>query len=107
MSAPSEVEAGRLDRDAVNAVLAAAGHRVRATRPHWPAGLSHREVDVLRLLARGLSSREIADRLSISDKTVGRHIEHIYGKADVSTRAAATLFALQHGLVPQPLASLS
>lgn len=102
-----EVTAGRLDRDAVNAVLAAAGHHVRSTRAHWPAGLSSREVEVLRLLALGLSSHEIADRLSISDKTVGHHIEHIYGKVDVSTRAGATFFALQHGLVLEPLARLS
>jgi DNA-binding NarL/FixJ family response regulator len=102
-----EAAAGRLDRDAVNAVLSAAGHRVRSTRPHWPAGLSNREVEVLRLLARGHSSHEIADQLSISDKTVGHHIEHIYGKVDVSTRAGATLFALQHGLLPEPLANLS
>jgi HD-GYP domain-containing protein (c-di-GMP phosphodiesterase class II) len=102
-----EATAGRLDRDAVNAVLSAAGHRVRSTRPHWPAGLSNREVEVLRLLARGHSSHEIADQLSISDKTVGHHIEHIYGKVDVSTRAGATLFALQHGLLPEPLAFLS
>lgn len=100
-----EVAAGRLDRDAVNAVLTAAGHRVRSTRPHWPAGLSPREVEVLRLLARGLSSREIADQLSISDKTVGHHIEHIYGKANVSTRAGATLFALQNGLTQESLSA--
>ncbi|HET8524319.1 MAG TPA: HD domain-containing phosphohydrolase, partial [Thermomicrobiales bacterium] len=98
-----EAAAGRLDRDAVNAVLSAAGHRVRSKRPRWPAGLSNREVEVLRLLARGHSSREIADQLSISDKTVGHHIEHIYGKVDVSTRAGATLFALTHGLVLEPL----
>lgn len=102
-----EVEAGRLDRDAVDAVLAASGHHVRSTRPHWPAGLSRREVEVLRLLSRGLSSREMADQLNISEKTVGHHIEHIYGKTDVSTRAGATLFALQHGLLPEPLAALA
>jgi HD-GYP domain-containing protein (c-di-GMP phosphodiesterase class II)/predicted DNA-binding protein (UPF0251 family) len=94
-----EVRAGRLDGEAVNAVLAAAGHRVRAARRAWVAGLSDREVEVLRLLARGLSNKQIAERLSISKETVNHHIRHIYDKIDVSTRAAATLFAMQHNLV--------
>jgi HD-GYP domain-containing protein (c-di-GMP phosphodiesterase class II)/DNA-binding CsgD family transcriptional regulator len=94
-----EVQAGRLDRDAVNAVLSAAGHRVRTIRREWPGGLSEREVEVLRLLARGLSNRQIAPILSISEKTVSHHIQHIYDKIDVSTRAAATLFAMRHDLL--------
>jgi DNA-binding CsgD family transcriptional regulator len=95
----SEVRAGRLDGEAVSAVLAAAGHRVRGTRRAWVAGLSDREVEVLRLLARGLSNKQIAQRLSISKETVNHHIRHIYDKIDVSTRAAATLFAMQYNLV--------
>ena len=89
---------GRLESDAVEAVLAAAGHRVPRRRT-GPAGLTAREIDVLRLLARGLTNKEIADRLVISRKTVANHVEHIYTKIDVSTRTAAGLFATQHGLL--------
>lgn len=64
-----EVRAGRLDGEAVNAVLAAAGHRVFAARRSWPAGLSEREVEVLRLIARGYSMRQIAEALTIARKT--------------------------------------
>ncbi len=93
-------KAGRLDADAVEAVLGAAGHRV-SRRREGPAGLTAREVEVLRLLARGLSNKEIAERLVISPKTAGNHIEHIYAKIDASNRAAASLFAMQHGLLPE------
>jgi HD-GYP domain-containing protein (c-di-GMP phosphodiesterase class II) len=96
----AEVEAGRLDADACEAVLGAAGHRV-SRRRGGPAGLTPREVDVLRLAARGLANKEIAERLVISPKTVANHIEHIYAKIDASTRAAASLFAMQHGLLPE------
>jgi HD-GYP domain-containing protein (c-di-GMP phosphodiesterase class II) len=94
----SEVRSGRLDGEAANAVLAAAGHRIRTTRRAMVAGLSKREVEVLRLLARGNSKRQIAELLFISEKTVSHHTEHIYSKIGVSTRAGATLFALQHDL---------
>ena len=95
----ADVKAGRLDADAVEAVLGAAGHRV-SRRRDGPAGLTAREVEVLRLLARGLSNKEIAKQLVISPKTTGNHIEHIYSKIDASTRARASLFAMQHGLLP-------
>ena len=95
----AEVKAGRLDAEAVDAVLAAAGHRVPRRR-EGPAGLTPREVEVLRLLAQGLSNKEIALRLVISPKTAGNHVEHIYSKIDASTRAGAGLFAMQHGLLP-------
>jgi HD-GYP domain-containing protein (c-di-GMP phosphodiesterase class II) len=95
----AEVKAGRFDGEAVEAVLAAAGHRVPRRR-EGPAGLTEREVEVLKLLAHGLSNKEIAARLVISPKTVGSHIEHIYSKIDASTRATASLFAVQHGLLP-------
>ena len=68
-------------------------------RPHNPGGLTRREVDVLRLAAKGLTTREIADRLYISPKTADRHIQHIYTKIGVSTRAAAALWAMQHAVV--------
>jgi HD-GYP domain-containing protein (c-di-GMP phosphodiesterase class II) len=95
----SEVRAGRLDGDAVEAVLGAAGHQVPRRR-EGPAGLTAREVDVLRLVSRGLSSKEIAARLVISPKTARNHIEHIYTKVGVSNRAGASLFAIQQGLLP-------
>ncbi len=95
----AEVKAGRLDGDAVNAVLVAAGHRVGRRRER-PAGLTTREVDVLRLLARGLSSKEIAAQLVISPKTARNHIEHIYAKTGASGRVTASLYAMQHGLLP-------
>jgi DNA-binding CsgD family transcriptional regulator len=94
----AEVKAGRLDGDAVNAVLAAAGHRVHRTRV-WPAGLTRREVEVLALIARGSTNRDVAHRLQIAEKTVGNHVEHIYVKLGSSTRAEASLFAVQHGLL--------
>jgi HD-GYP domain-containing protein (c-di-GMP phosphodiesterase class II) len=95
-----EVRAGRLDADAAEAVLGAAGHRVPRRR-EGPHGLTRRELEVLRLLARGLPNREIAARLVISPKTVGNHVEHIYAKIGASTRAAAGLFAVQHGLLAE------
>lgn len=93
-----EVRDGRLDGDAAEAVLLAAGHRARVRRER-PAGLTAREVDVLRLLARGLSSREIATELVISPKTARNHIEHIYAKIGATSRVAASLFATKHGLL--------
>jgi DNA-binding NarL/FixJ family response regulator len=93
------VRAGRLDGAAVDAVLRAAGHRVRRKQREWPAGLSAREVEVLRLLARGAPNRVVAQRLGISAATVSHHVQHVYTKIGVSTRAGATLFAMQQGLV--------
>jgi HD-GYP domain-containing protein (c-di-GMP phosphodiesterase class II) len=99
----AEVRAGRIDGDAADAVLAVAGHRV-GPRGQGLAGLTTREVEVLRLLARGLSNREIAARLVISRKTASSHVEHIYAKVGVSSRAAASLFAVRHGLLPEQVA---
>lgn len=94
----AEVTGGRLDGDAVRAVLDAAGHRVRRHADR-PAGLTAREVEVLVLLARGRTKQQIAAELSISAKTVNAHAEHIYGKLGVSSRGAAALFAMRHGLM--------
>jgi DNA-binding CsgD family transcriptional regulator len=88
---------GLFDGDAVEAVLGAAGHRVRLRR-EWPAGLTRREVEVLGLLVRGLSNKEIAEELVISPRTAGSHVEHIYLKTGASNRAQASLFAMRHGL---------
>jgi HD-GYP domain-containing protein (c-di-GMP phosphodiesterase class II) len=94
----AEAAAGRLEGEAVEAVLGAAGHRTPRRR-EGPAGLTPREVEVLGLLARGLSNKQIAERLVISPKTAGNHVEHIYAKIGASSRAAASLFAVQHGLL--------
>jgi DNA-binding NarL/FixJ family response regulator len=74
------------------------GRQPTGRRPR-PAGLSERECEVLGLLARGLATKQVARRLGISPKTCDHHIQRLYGKAGVSTRAGATLFALEHGLV--------
>jgi HD-GYP domain-containing protein (c-di-GMP phosphodiesterase class II) len=94
-----EVDAGRFGRAEVDAVLATAGQAARPPHIPRPAGLTEREVDVLRLIARGQANKQVAATLGLSPKTVGHHIEHIYAKAGVSTRAGATLFAMEHGLL--------
>jgi len=93
-----EVGAGRLDRRAATAVLEAAGHPP-ATRAEYPAGLSEREVEVLALMCRGNTNKSIGLQLFVSDRTVGHHIAHIYNKIGFSTRAGATLFAMEHDLL--------
>ncbi|HZK52254.1 MAG TPA: response regulator transcription factor, partial [Actinomycetota bacterium] len=90
---------GKLDVTCARAVLEAAGESRKPGRSEWPEGLTDREVDVMRLLATGLSNKQIARRLTVSPKTVGHHVEHIYAKIGVSTRAGATLFAMELGLV--------
>ena len=93
--------AGQLDRQAVDAVLTAAGEVAKGPRAArtWPAGLTDREVDVLRLVARGRSNREIAHELHVSEATVHTHVINIYGKIAVKTRAGATLFAIENDLI--------
>lgn len=88
--------AGRLDAESVRAVLEAAGHR--RPRSAWPAGLTDREVEVLRLVARGSTNRQVATALTISDETARNHVKHIYEKIGISTRAGAALFAMEQGL---------
>jgi HD-GYP domain-containing protein (c-di-GMP phosphodiesterase class II) len=92
-----EAGEGRLDPDAVSAVLEAAGQRV--PRIERPAGLTEREAEVIGLLARGLQTKQIARALGISVKTADHHVQNAYAKIGVSTRAAAALFAMRHGLV--------
>jgi len=93
----SEASAGRLDPDAVAAVIDAAGQPV--PRIERPAELTEREAEVVGMLARGLQTKQVARELGISVKTADRHIQNAYAKMGVSTRAAATLFAMEHGLV--------
>jgi putative nucleotidyltransferase with HDIG domain len=94
-----EVSAGRLDPQAVEAVLAGAGVRPRRTVPSRPGNLTDREIEVLRLMAQGRSNREMATSLGITPKTVGHHVQHIYDKIGVSTRAAAAVFAVENRLL--------
>ena len=93
-----EVRVGRLDPVAVDAVLAAAGQG-HGKRRSGPAGLTPREIEVLGLIARGASTRQVAERLFITPKTAETHIERIYAKTGASTRSTVTLFAMQHGLL--------
>ncbi len=93
-----EVREGRLDADAVAAILEAAGHRVPPVRRELIAGLTAREMEVLRLITRGQTMKEIGRSLGISPKTADNHIQNLYAKIGVKTRAGATLFAIEHGL---------
>lgn len=95
----AEVSAGRLDRDAVNAVLEAAGQNATMPRRQWPSELTDREIDVLRLTVRGRSNRQMAKELFISEDTVKTHLRHIYEKVGFSSRAGLALFAMENDLL--------
>jgi HD-GYP domain-containing protein (c-di-GMP phosphodiesterase class II) len=95
----ADVQRGVLDAGAVSAVLAAAGHDAAPVRTEAPAGLTAREIEVLELVAAGCSNPEIADRLVIARRTAEHHVQNIYAKIGVSSRAAAALFAMEHGLL--------
>jgi DNA-binding NarL/FixJ family response regulator len=96
-------EAGALELEAARGLferLGAAPDVARvSTRAGPPHGLSEREVEVLRLVASGKSNREIAAALIISEHTVARHVQNIYAKLGLSSRAAATAYAFEHELV--------
>ena len=70
--------------------------------PRTSSPLTARETEVLRLVATGRTNRAIADALGISEKTVARHLSNIFTKLGLSTRAAATAYAYQHGLISRP-----
>ena len=96
---------GRFSPDAFQALLEDLGgvdrpHRKRTRQQEWPAQLTDREIDVLRLIAKGLRRRQVARALFIAEGTVRSHVEHIYSKIGVSNRAAAVLFAVEHDLLP-------
>jgi HD-GYP domain-containing protein (c-di-GMP phosphodiesterase class II) len=93
------VGAGALEKRTVDAVLEAAGAAPLRLRQRHPAGLSDREVEVLRLIAQGRTNKQIAEVLVVTEKTAGHHVEHIYAKAGVSTRVGAALFAMRHDLI--------
>jgi HD-GYP domain-containing protein (c-di-GMP phosphodiesterase class II) len=93
-------ESGQLCPNAARAILEAAGHVMKSKRARVEsvAGLTSREVEVLRLLASGLTNKEIASKLDISTKTAGHHVQHIFEKLGVTTRAAAAICAMQKGI---------
>ena len=95
----AEVRDGRLDKRAVDAVITAAGHKPPQVRRAQSVALSEREIEVLRLVARQLSNKQIARELGISDKTVEHHVSHIFDKTGVTTRTGAALYATHHGLI--------
>ena len=94
-----EAVAGRLDPDATRAVAEAAGATTPRFRAPRPAGLTERQVEVLRLVAHGRSNPEIARELVISRRTAERHVQDVYARIGVASRAAAALFALEHDLI--------
>ena len=79
--------------------MEAAGQPAGPMRVSWPAGLTDREIEVLRLLAAGHSNRSIASALSVSEATVRTHALNIYGKTGVHSRAGVGLFAIEHDLI--------
>jgi DNA-binding CsgD family transcriptional regulator len=83
---------------ALERVAALEAHLVTASKPRYPAGLTPREVEVLRLVAEGLTDAEVAERLFLSPRTIGQHLRSIYNKLGVSSRTAATRFAVERGL---------
>jgi HD-GYP domain-containing protein (c-di-GMP phosphodiesterase class II) len=94
----AEASAGHLDQRAVSAVLGVAGHRSAGPAKRGPAGLTEREQQVLRLAAQGLTIGQMATRLNVSAKTIDRHLQNSYTKIGVTSRAAAAVFVVSHGL---------
>ena len=94
-----EVTVGRLDRDAVDGVLDAAGQRAQMPKRGWPAELTDREIDVIRLAVRGRSNRQMANELFVSEDTVKTHLRHVYEKVGFSSRAGLALFAMENDLL--------
>ena len=94
-----EIEAARDVFERLGAAPDLAGLETETNGAALPGGLSAREAEVLRLVAGGLTNRAIAEALTISERTVDRHVSNIFTKLDVSTRAAATAFAYEHRLV--------
>ena len=94
----AEVSAGRMPRDAARLVLDSAGHRREASQSALPDGLTTREAEVLRQLAHGLSTKEIARKLSVSPKTVDNQTQSIYRKIGTKSRTAAALYAMENAI---------
>ncbi len=96
---------GKFCPDAVEAVLACAGQPARRETAERLAGLTPREIEVLRLIAAGHTAKEAARLLDIAPKTADNHIQNLYSKIGVTTRAAAALYALERGLVQQQISA--
>ena len=96
-----EWDAARYTFDDLGAVddLARVEARLSPAPLSRPSGLTEREVEVLRLVARGCTNREIAEALVLSEHTVRRHLQNVFGRLGVSSRAAAATFAVQHDLI--------
>jgi DNA-binding NarL/FixJ family response regulator len=99
------VREGKLCPEATGAVLAAAGQTTRRDQAERLSGLTPREIEVLRLIAGGRTAKEAARELDIAPKTADNHIQSLYSKIGVKTRAAAALFALERGLVQHAMAA--
>lgn len=99
------VREGTLCADAVEAVLACAGQPARRATGERLAGLTPREIEVLRLIAAGDTTKEAARKLDIATKTADNHIQSLYSKIGVTTRAGAALYALERGLVQHEMSS--
>ena len=102
MPSTSRSPSGRVLSEAQIATEAAAIARAVADatplKPRYPAGLSSREVEVLRLVATGLTNAQVAERLYLSPRTVYAHLHRIYAKLGIASRAEAVRFVLDHGL---------
>jgi DNA-binding NarL/FixJ family response regulator len=68
-------------------------------RESYPAGLTTREVEVLRLVAQGMTNEQVAEQIVVSPRTVSTHLTSIYNKLGVNSRSAATRFAVEHQLI--------
>lgn len=101
----SAVREGKLCPDAVEAVLASAGQSTRRYTAERPSVLTPREIEVLRLIAAGHTAKEAARHLEIAPKTADNHIQSLYSKIGVTTRAAAALYALERGMVQQGISA--
>ena len=77
----------------------AGANRHKSTVPPYPADLTERELEVLRLVAQGLTDAQIAQTLIISPRTVNAHLRSIFGKLNITSRNAATHFVLEHHMM--------
>ncbi len=97
------VRDGKLCSQAVEAVLTSAGQGSRRGTGERLAGLTPREIEVLRLIAGGHTAKEAARKLEIAPKTADNHIQNLYSKIGVTTRAGAALYALERGIIQQEM----